>query len=85
MGSDGRQLKTDSRKSSKTDKANREALRSIEALGALEPVWDELESAEQTRCTGEDGERQSMISRRYGVRSVRQRPCSDDARCESTR
>ena len=28
---------------------------------------------------------QSMISRRYGVRSVRQRPGSDDARCERTR
>jgi hypothetical protein len=26
-----------------------------------------------------------MISRRYGVRSVRQRPGSDEARCESTR
>ena len=44
------------------------------ALGALEPVWDELDPAEQTRCTGEDGERQSMISLRYGVRSVRQLP-----------
>ena len=38
-----------------------------------------------TRCTGEDGDRQSMISLRYGVRAVRQRPGSEDARCESTR
>jgi hypothetical protein len=38
-----------------------------------------------TRCTGEDGERQSMISFRYGVLAVRQRPGSEDARCESTR
>ena len=38
-----------------------------------------------TRWNGEAGERQSMISLRYGVRSVRQRPGSDDARCESTR
>jgi hypothetical protein len=38
-----------------------------------------------TRCTGDAGDRQSMISRRYGVRSVRQRSGSDDARCDSTR
>jgi hypothetical protein len=31
-----------------------------------------------TRCTGEDGDRQSMISRRYGVRAVRQRPGSEE-------
>ena len=33
-----------------------------------------------TRSIRDDGERQSMISRKYGVRSVRQRPCSADAR-----
>src|ERR671918_1704452 len=37
-----------------------------------------------TRCTGEDGDRQSMISRRYGVRWVRQRPGSEEARCDRT-
>jgi hypothetical protein len=37
------------------------------------------------RSTGDDGERQSMISRRYGVRSVRQGPGSAEARCESAR
>jgi hypothetical protein len=38
-----------------------------------------------TRSIGEEGERQSMISRRYGVRSVRQGPGSAEARCESVR
>ena len=38
-----------------------------------------------TRWYGDDGDRQSMISLRYGVRAVRQRPGSEDARCESTR
>ena len=31
----------------------------------------------------DNGDRQSMISLRYGVRSARQRPGSDDARCEA--
>jgi hypothetical protein len=53
----------------------------IAALGAA----DLRPFIRATRCTGEDAERQSMISRRYGVRSVRQRPGSDDARWESTR
>jgi hypothetical protein len=35
------------------------------------------------RSIGEDGERQSMISRRRGVRSVRHEPGSALARCES--
>ena len=38
-----------------------------------------------TRSTGEDGERQSMISRRYGVRSVRHGPGSAAALPESRR
>ena len=37
------------------------------------------------RSMGDDGERQSMISRRYGVRSVRHGPGSAEARCESVR
>ena len=38
-----------------------------------------------TRSMGEDGERQSMISRRYGVRSVRHGPGSADALCDNFR
>ena len=38
-----------------------------------------------TLWNGDDGDSASSTSRRYGVRSVRQRPGSDDARCESTR
>ena len=38
-----------------------------------------------TRSTGDDGDRQSMISRKYGVLPVRHRPGSDDARCDSIR
>lgn len=37
------------------------------------------------RSTGDDGERQSMMSRRYGVRSVRHGPGSALARCDSFR
>jgi hypothetical protein len=38
-----------------------------------------------TRWKGEDGDRQSMISFRYGVRAVRQRPGSENASCDRTR
>jgi hypothetical protein len=44
------------------------------ANGLLDPVGEP-----------EDGDRQSMISLRYGVRSVRQRPGSDEALCDRTR
>ena len=38
-----------------------------------------------TRSTTDEGDRQSMISFRYGVRSVRQGPGSAEARVDSVR
>jgi hypothetical protein len=49
MGSDSRQLKTNPRSPSRENQVDREALRNINALGALEPVWDELYPTEQAR------------------------------------
>ena len=49
----------------------------------MPPIWAPFMST--TRSMGESGERQSMIARRYGVRPVRQRPGSAEARLASTR
>ena len=44
-----------------------------------------MAAVKTARSTGDDGDRQSMISRRYGVREVRHSPGSPEATDESMR